>query len=325
MRRKSLRKCLALSILILLLSAIMYSSVLFQNSQSSEKSMDIRDTRKISSNGTNSHQAVFPSYLSPNRNAFAGHLQSPLKTTSNSHQLQHLSPSPSQSAPNDQSHDQPLSQSPSFPPTSHPLSHPPSSSKRLAFQQPNCEKPHCAEFLSRADENRQKACNMEVFKNNRDVHPKQLQSMILENDCNFMDGKGRAPVALVSAEGSGNTWVRGLLEKATGICTGFNFCDYIMRMKGFIGDNINSGSVLVVKTHMDKPQWIGNTKIFNRFEAKYGSAIFLLRNPYDSLIAEWNRRLTNDIMIKRKMPHNESHTNVAPKEIWCESPLESDS
>ena len=72
-----------------------------------------------------------------------------------------------------------------------------------------------------------------------------------------MNGAKRDPVALASAEGSGNTWVRGLLERATGFCTGFNFCDYVMRMKGFIGDNINSGSVLVVKTHMDKPQWVG--------------------------------------------------------------------
>lgn len=141
-----------------------------------------------------------------------------------------------------------------------------------------------------------------------------------DNDCNFMDGKGRDPVALSGAEGSGNTWVRGLLEKTSGFCTGFNFCDYIMRMKGFIGENINSGSVLVVKTHMDKPTWVGEirSKAFtNSFVANYASAIFLLRNPYDSLIAEWNRRLTNTVLIKEHLPHNESHTNVAPKEIWC--------
>ena len=43
--------------------------------------------------------------------------------------------------------------------------------------------------------------------------------------CRFMDGNGkRGPVALVSFPGSGNTWVRGLLEKATGICTGEIAC-----------------------------------------------------------------------------------------------------
>ena len=38
--------------------------------------------------------------------------------------------------------------------------------------------------------------------------------------CRFMNGSQRAPVALASFPGSGNTWVRGLLEQATGICTG---------------------------------------------------------------------------------------------------------
>ena len=39
-----------------------------------------------------------------------------------------------------------------------------------------------------------------------------------------MNGTGRAAVALVSFPGSGNTWVRGLLEQASGICTG-KLCD----------------------------------------------------------------------------------------------------
>ena len=38
--------------------------------------------------------------------------------------------------------------------------------------------------------------------------------------CRFMNGTHRAAVALASCPGSGNTWVRGLLEQATGICTG---------------------------------------------------------------------------------------------------------
>lgn len=35
-----------------------------------------------------------------------------------------------------------------------------------------------------------------------------------------MDGEKRAPVGLVSFPGSGNTWIRAILEAATGICTG---------------------------------------------------------------------------------------------------------
>ncbi len=38
--------------------------------------------------------------------------------------------------------------------------------------------------------------------------------------CRLMNGTNRGAVALVSLPGSGNTWVRGLLEQATGVCTG---------------------------------------------------------------------------------------------------------
>lgn len=38
--------------------------------------------------------------------------------------------------------------------------------------------------------------------------------------CHFQNGIARYPVGLGSFQGSGNTWLRGLLEKVTGICTG---------------------------------------------------------------------------------------------------------
>ena len=38
--------------------------------------------------------------------------------------------------------------------------------------------------------------------------------------CRFMDPTNRGPVGLISSPGSGNTWVRQLLQEATGICTG---------------------------------------------------------------------------------------------------------
>ncbi len=173
-----------------------------------------------------------------------------------------------------------------------------------------CIKPHCREYLSKEDQSREKACLLEASRKARN----NPLSKIVENNCSFMDGKHRSPVALASIEGSGNTWVRGLLERASGICTGFIICDYMMRTKGFIGENIKSGSVLVVKTHSFQPPWARVKKV--RTEADYDSAIFILRNPYDSLIAEWNRRLTNEVLIKKKLPHQESHTNLIPKELW---------
>lgn len=38
--------------------------------------------------------------------------------------------------------------------------------------------------------------------------------------CHFQNGIRRHPVALASFPGSGNTWVRGMLQQITGICTG---------------------------------------------------------------------------------------------------------
>lgn len=171
-----------------------------------------------------------------------------------------------------------------------------------------CRENHCAEFLTLADKNYQKSC----------VRETQMKvSLLKENNCSFMDGRNRLPVALISPEGSGNTWVRGLLEKATGICTGFIYCDYVMRKQGFIGENVRSGSVLVAKTHSYGSRWSGvKYKTSKSADPYYGSAIFLLRNPYHTAIAEWNRRVTNNFIIPKHLPHNESHTNTVPREYW---------
>ena len=61
----------------------------------------------------------------------------------------------------------------------------------------------CAEYLSERDRNDFQNCEGELV-----------------GSCHFMRRLNRSAVALVSFPGSGNTWVRGLLEKATGICTG---------------------------------------------------------------------------------------------------------
>ena len=188
----------------------------------------------------------------------------------------------------------------------HPLSQP-----------KHCSKAHCKEYLTILELSAMRTCLRETVQRTAGRH---LEVMVKENDCNFTDKSNRKPVALASTEGSGNTWLRGLLEKATGICTGFLYCDYFMRKEGFIGEMIKSGSVLVVKTHTATPQWYGvKYKHPNRDEPYYGSAVFILRNPYASLIAEWNRRATNEIIIKRHLPHNESHTNIIPKEYWGRS------
>ena len=173
----------------------------------------------------------------------------------------------------------------------------------------NCRQRQCREYLSQRERIALQQCVNEVRR--------RYNGIIKDGNCSFIDGKNRLPVALVSTEGSGNTWVRGLLEKATGICTGFVYCDFMMRAHGFIGENIKSGSVLVVKTHTHWPQWYGEKYNHPKLdEPHYGSAIFVLRNPLDALVAEWNRRVTNMFLIKNHLPHEESHTNVVPRAYW---------
>ena len=56
-------------------------------------------------------------------------------------------------------------------------------------------------------------------------------------------------VGIASFPGSGNTWVRYLLQQMTGILTGSVYEDGDLRRNGFKGEYHRSGKVLVVKTH----------------------------------------------------------------------------
>jgi hypothetical protein len=129
--------------------------------------------------------------------------------------------------------------------------------------------------------------------------------------CRFVKvwGNSRRAVALNSQEGSGNTWLRGLLEKATGICTGFYGCDYEMMARGFLGEGVKTASVLVVKTHVHIPQWFDERRAV-MYEGSYGSAVFLIRNPARGVIAEWSRLCT--------AAHHSlnSHTSTIPESAF---------
>ena len=97
----------------------------------------------------------------------------------------------------------------------------------------------CTSFLSERDLGNFTACKhrTEVAYSKKIAKIKKIQSVSATHlaarfshgllqasgECQFMNGSGRSPVGLVSFPGSGNTWVRGLLQKATGICTGETF------------------------------------------------------------------------------------------------------
>ena len=168
-----------------------------------------------------------------------------------------------------------------------------------------CKEQNCAEFLSQREMYSTAHCAKLVAV---ELPGYEVQS----STCKFLPGVGRLPVMLISAEGSGNTWLRGLLEKATGVCTGFQGCDAAMKARGFVGEGVASGKVLVVKTHEHIPKWKdgkGDPKL-------YDSAVFLLRNPAWSMIAERNRIVTTGEKERKGLPKNDSHTHVVSKDAF---------
>ncbi|KAJ8982194.1 hypothetical protein NQ317_013496 [Molorchus minor] len=90
----------------------------------------------------------------------------------------------------------------------------------------------------------------------------------------------REPIALASFPGSGNTWLRYLLQQATGYYTGSIYKDYGLLKNGFPAESVYNGSVLVVKTHEYGP----------RARSKFAKAILLVRSPGRAIQAEFNRQ-----------------------------------
>ena len=58
-------------------------------------------------------------------------------------------------------------------------------------------------------------------------------------------------VGLVSYLGSGNSWVRQLLESATGIYTGTVYRDPAYVEAGMIGEGVHMNNVLAIKLHQE--------------------------------------------------------------------------
>ena len=91
------------------------------------------------------------------------------------------------------------------------------------------------------------------------------------------------PTMLVSFPGSGNSWVRQLLESATGIYTGSDRdCDLDYIKIGMLGEGITSQNVIAVKFHLGvlPTDW------------PFKKVIYIIRNPYDAIVAEYQRFFT---------------------------------
>ena len=118
--------------------------------------------------------------------------------------------------------------------------------------------------------------------------------------CKHMSFKTSGPiVALSSFPGSGNSWVRQLLESTTGIYTGSVYYDPAYVKVGMIGENIRTNNVLVVKMH-GLPSHVKRVLHNNK-------AIYIVRNPFGVILAEHNR---NTVRIFKKLHKNSTAGNT---------------
>jgi hypothetical protein len=86
-----------------------------------------------------------------------------------------------------------------------------------------------------------------VMEMSRKASPRRIRSGRKIEWCNPVGFKA-APgpvVALASFPGSGNTWLRYLLQQATGVLTGSVYKDYALLKNGFLAESIVNGLVKV--------------------------------------------------------------------------------
>ena len=112
--------------------------------------------------------------------------------------------------------------------------------------------------------------------------------------------KRRLPPMLYTYPGSGNTWSRLLIEYATGILTGSVYNDGSLR-EALPGEFKCNYEVSVVKVHPHTHDWHGlHSGNFNSDDNKckrgqvhhFERAIILLRDPFDSIWSEYQRRVS---------------------------------
>jgi hypothetical protein len=106
----------------------------------------------------------------------------------------------------------------------------------------------------------------------------------------FSSDESSRTIALASFPGSGNTWVRLLIEQATGVFTGSVYNDKSLKCTGFLAEGIKGrerNEFVAVKTHENNGKW--------------DAAIFLIRNPYKAIVSYYNLMLTGSHTMTTKL------------------------
>ena len=97
-------------------------------------------------------------------------------------------------------------------------------------------------------------------------------------------------IPLLSLPGSGNTWTRFLIERATGFATGSCFNEVTMVEGGLIGElqEPKDNETIVVKFHS-----LGKKENLDRTAGPVSACVYLLRNPRYSILSDFTRRSNN--------------------------------
>jgi hypothetical protein len=113
--------------------------------------------------------------------------------------------------------------------------------------------------------------------------------------------KSRLPPMLYTFPGSGNTWGRLLIEHATGIYTGSVYNDRTL-LSALPGELTCNWRVSVIKVHPHTHSFAdlysgrfhsdGNQKCKRGGVKRFERAVLLIRNPFDSIWSEYQRRIT---------------------------------
>nr|XP_053655910.1 uncharacterized protein LOC128704793 isoform X1 [Cherax quadricarinatus] len=110
----------------------------------------------------------------------------------------------------------------------------------------------------------------------------------------FLVGGGCPLIPLVSFPGSGNTWLRYLVQTLTGVFTGSVYHDEVLALSGFLGerDGYRQGTTLLQKTHSYPllPEVLQDG-IYKGEEFRFllpkapRKVVILVRSPWESLLA----------------------------------------
>ncbi|XP_064112414.1 sialate:O-sulfotransferase 1-like isoform X2 [Macrobrachium nipponense] len=99
---------------------------------------------------------------------------------------------------------------------------------------------------------------------------------------------------LVSYPRSGNSWVRYLIEGASGIFTGSKYGNQMLVKMGFLGEDISfkSRRTIINKIHKNSRKKVRD----------YSKVVLLIRNPAKSIVSYWN--YNNNKKGPKRITHN---------------------